>query len=345
MNKNSPVRITALWAFSEAFLGGMLHGLKIPFTGLVLAFIASICITLIAMADTRRGVILKATLAVIAVKFALSPYTPPMAYIAVLVQGLAGELFFLQRRFIKPAAFILAVFSLMYSAFQFLITMTVLFGKKGWQALDEFLNNTTKSLIPSAQHYSLYLVLIYLACYLIAGIAAGIISIKIIEQARSGKAVVIPGLDVFTSEEFNSSSSHKKNKAVAPWKIVIGLCSFIILLVSYLPAIQYFFSGQKKIYAIFLRAVLILLTWLYFLSPLLIKLIARWTEKYRNRNSALFGQVINLLPEIRNIVQYSWQSTKTNSRLVHIKKFITTAIWLTAFYEPDHHTNRPGTLG
>ena len=42
---NVTLRITALWAFSEAFMGGILHGLQIPFAGLVLGFVASVCIT------------------------------------------------------------------------------------------------------------------------------------------------------------------------------------------------------------------------------------------------------------------------------------------------------------
>ncbi len=104
---NVTLRITALWAFSEAFMGGILHGLQIPFAGLVLGFVAAVCITLIALGNTQSGEILKATLLVIAVKFILSPHTPPMAYLAVLIQGAVGELLFLNKRFFKLAAFIL----------------------------------------------------------------------------------------------------------------------------------------------------------------------------------------------------------------------------------------------
>jgi hypothetical protein len=83
-NSGIIIRITALWAFSEAFLGGILHGFKIPFAGLALSLVAAICMSLLAVHDNKRGVILKATLVVIAVKFILSPHTPPMAYVAVM---------------------------------------------------------------------------------------------------------------------------------------------------------------------------------------------------------------------------------------------------------------------
>ena len=120
---NITLRLTALWAFSEAFLGGILHGFKMPFAGLFLAFFASLCITLLAVSNKKTGIIINATLAVIAVKFILSPQTPPMAYFAVLVQGLAGELFFIRRKNYKAAAFGLTLFSLVYSALQQLITL------------------------------------------------------------------------------------------------------------------------------------------------------------------------------------------------------------------------------
>ena len=88
---NVTLRVTSLWAFTEAFMGGILHGLNIPFAGLALAFVASVCITLIALGNKEKGEILRAALLVIAVKFILSPHTPPMAYLAVAIQGAAGS--------------------------------------------------------------------------------------------------------------------------------------------------------------------------------------------------------------------------------------------------------------
>jgi len=171
---NVTLRITALWAFSEAFMGGILHGLQIPFAGLALSFVASVCITLIALGNNKKGEILKATLLVIAVKFILSPHTPPMAYIAVLIQGAVGELLFLNRKAVKPAAFILTLFSLVYSAFQHLLILTIVFGKAFWQAIDIFLNKITQSFLKDAVHYSLYIIVFYVGCYLVAGIAGGL---------------------------------------------------------------------------------------------------------------------------------------------------------------------------
>ncbi len=80
-------RLTALWALNEAFLGGILHGFRIPQTGLVVGGIAVICISAIAWHRQRPGEIIKATFVVLLIKGILSPHTPLNAYAAVLFQG------------------------------------------------------------------------------------------------------------------------------------------------------------------------------------------------------------------------------------------------------------------
>lgn len=341
MNNSSLPRIAALWAFSEAFLGGILHGFRVPFTGLFMAFFASLCITLVAMADKRTGVILKVTLAVITVKFMLSPYTPPMAYIAVLIQGLAGELFFAGRKFIKTGAFMLALFSLLYSAFQFLLTLTIILGKKGLIALDEFLDNITQTISPSATHYSIYLVIIYISCYLLAGIAAGFLSIRIINQLKTGTipAALLEHPDF--SKEVNGQVHEKKEKKKShPFFFSLGLICLALLFLSYLPAFQNNLL-LKKPYGILSRGILILLCWFYLFSPLITKMIGRWAAQYQKKNTAFFSQLLGLLPETRNIILYSWKVTGSSSRLSRMKKFITLAIWLTAYHEEGNiHINR-----
>ena len=103
------LRITALWAFSEAFLGGLLHGFHVPFTGLVLSSFAAVCIASLTINDYAKGKILKATLLVIIVKAILSPHTPPTAYFAVFLQGFFGELIFSSRLPFKISALLTGI--------------------------------------------------------------------------------------------------------------------------------------------------------------------------------------------------------------------------------------------
>jgi hypothetical protein len=69
-------RVTALWAFSEAALGGVLHALRIPFTGLFIGGAAVIFLSLIAHFSSRKTAIIQSTLVVILIKGIVSPYTP-----------------------------------------------------------------------------------------------------------------------------------------------------------------------------------------------------------------------------------------------------------------------------
>jgi hypothetical protein len=331
---NVTLRITALWAFSEAFMGGILHGLKIPFAGLVLAFVASLCITLIALGNNKKGEILKATLLVIAVKFILSPHTPPMAYLAVLIQGAVGELLFLNRKALKPAAFTLNLFSLLYSAFQHLLTLTIIFGKDFWQAIDIFLNKITQSLFKNAVHYSLYIVILYLACYFIAGIAGGLLNIKIIKSVQSGSQTnallqQLNHLPVSGNDIFNKV---KSAKTIKWFLLVFGGLMLLLLFFSYLP---FFNTGlpKSKIAELIIRAVIIILVWTYFVTPLLRLQMQKWVTQYKGKNNNALQQVIALLPGIKIILQQSWQLSQQPKKWGRFKSFINNTVLLIVHHE------------
>lgn len=323
-------RVTALWAFSEAFLGGMLHGFKVPFAGLALSLVAAISMVLIAVNDTAKGVILKATLVVIAVKFILSPHTPPMAYVAVFVEGLAGELFLLRRKALRPGAFLLALFCLLYSAFQHLLILTIVFGKDFWNAFDIFLNGITKTFIKQSQHYSLYLVLFYIGCYLIAGIAGGVFCNGLIKKIQSGYKPAI--VDEFANSNWNDT---KENVADAkrkkmPIQYLITAFLFLVLLLSYTSL----FEGtmlKSKVGEIILRGVLIMLVWNFLLAPLLISAIGKWVEKYKTRKGNVLQEILALLPGIKMIVQFSWQRTNGENKYKRLRLFLSNTVMLIVY--------------
>jgi len=328
--QTTTIRIIAFWAFSEAFLGGILHGFQIPLSGLVLASIASLCITLIALANTSKGIILKATFTVIAIKFILSPYTPPMAYLAVLIQGLAGELFFIQRRFIKTSAFCLTLFSLMYSALQQLVTLTIIFGKNFWKALDVFLNNITQSFV-SQQHYSLYIVIIYLLCYVLAGIFGGLFNIYLIEQFKQNKFPENFNNALALLNTTNTTNANTKQKKLKNSFIITGIILLCLLFVSYIPALQHKLL-KGKILPIVVRGIFVILIWIYLLAPLFIKLISKWVQHYKKNNRSVIENILLLMPDVKKIVIASWQASKGLRLVKRIKNFIFNSLML-ALYE------------
>jgi hypothetical protein len=323
MNNNILIRITALWAFSEAFLGGLLHSFKMPFAGLVLSLVAAVCMCLMVVCGTARGGIIKATLSVIAIKFILSPHTPPMAYLAVLIQGLAGELFFLQRRFIKPAAFALTVFCLLYSALQKLVTTTLIFGKQFWVAMQEFVNGLAKTFGWQQQQYVWWLVAGYIGCYAIAGILGGVWNIKIIQHIKSGQ--IPPHTQMLLNrlqEHHNQFVAAEPQKNKQGWKKLLlpGLLA-ILLIASYTPMFESSLL-KHRVAAIILRGTLIILVWNYFLSPLLMRAISNWVIQYKNKQQTLLQQLLLLMPEIKQIVWLSWQQAPGRLKTKKLANFI-----------------------
>ena len=316
------LRITALWAFSEAFLGGMLHGLHVPFSGLVLSGFASICIAALTLQDHAKGKILKATILVIIVKAILSPHTPLTAYFAVLLQGFFGELIFSLPLTYFIACLFTSIFALIQTAFQKLIVLTILFGKGFWQAMDDFLNGINKELGFLPVSYSLYLVLIFISLHLLAGIAAGIFAGRLPRFIHSSKTEF--HLPPFTySKEETIITSDKKQKT--KWKNLLSWIFFALLV----AAVFYIYSAEgntsflkSKALMLFIRSLLILLLWYFFVAPLLLKWFRSWLSKQQNKFSAEVKHILTLIPEMKYITVQCWAHVSTLKGIKRIRKFI-----------------------
>src|SRR5436190_14786354 len=133
-------RLIALWVLCEAMLGGIIHGFKIPVSGLIVGSCAVICICLIAYYVPAKGAIIKATIIVAVFKMMLSPQAPPPAYIAVFFQGCLGELLFWNRRFHTLSSILLAMLALLESGLQRILVLTIVYGNEFWKAINDFIN-------------------------------------------------------------------------------------------------------------------------------------------------------------------------------------------------------------
>jgi hypothetical protein len=315
----SQLRITALWAFCEAFLGGILHGFHVPFAGLVLSAFAAICMCAVAMKDFSPGKILHATLLVMIVKLTLSPHTPVTAYFAVLLQGLFGELIFTIKTPYKIASYLIAVFGLMQSAFQKLIVLTVLFGMEGWKALDEFLNSVLETFGPLNTEYSLYIITAYLLLHFIAGLAAGRF------------ASLLPQLPLLNQKtEINAvplqNSNHTKRKSSVVYWILFILISAVIYRMY---ADESFFSGiSSKPAKLIIRSVIIIVFWYFFLSPLLMMLFRKWLLNRKSAFATETKAILALLPGMKSIILYAWMISAKFKGVKRISNFISTSFRL-----------------
>jgi nucleoside-triphosphatase THEP1 len=300
-------RLIALWVLCEAMLGGIIHGFKIPVSGLVIGSSAVICICLIAWYFPQKGAIIKATIIVAVFKMMLSPQAPPPAYIAVFFQGVLGELlFFRNRRFYQLSCMVLAVLALLESGLQRILVLTLVLGNDFWKVINDFINGFTKQ--KTTTNYSLLIgigyVLIHLITGLIVGWWASLLPQRILKWQQEKKyTVVIP--------EETTVDVQIKNKRRKRWKIAL-LVIWILLIGLYVQS--YFKLGTPLLPAhislkILLRSFIIVLGWIFFIGPLLTQVLHKWLKKKQSASQQEVQEVLLLLPASQQLIVQSWKQS------------------------------------
>lgn len=325
-------RITAIWAFSESAFGGILHALKIPFTGMVIGGTAVIFITLIANYSDKKSNILKSTLLVILVKAFVSPHSPLTAYFAVALQGFLGFALFSIVPHKKAASVLLGLFSLLFSAFQRLIVLTVLFGTTFWDAFDMFINYIISQigLDHSKFSYSLAITWIYCLVHVAFGIYIGYKAGKIPDWLEV-RAIKMQKEDI----DFRHIEEHferdRKRRSKRWWQRPSGI---IILIVSLTVMVVSYFSdelGMTKSYQILImiiRSFVISFTWFLIISPLLLQLLNKFIEKNKLKHVDEINFITNFFPSFRTIVNYCWMKSAEKKGLKRAKLFMTDSLVL-----------------
>lgn len=332
-------KITALWALNEAALGGLLHAFDIPFTGLIVGGVASILIALLAYFSDKKGSITKATLIVIVIKAVVSPYTPLAAFVAVLVQGLLGELLFSSKKFFAFSAVTLAVLASMYSALQKLFMITVLFGTTLWKSIDLFFNYVLKQLsfLGADIHFSYYLIIFYLMLHFIFGILFGVIAARIPKVMGSfSDTTLLISREKIKLEESNSLPSAKKKKKKFWWQRLSGIIVFVFLLSSLF--ISYFYAGKyagnaSAILITIVRAVGITLLWFFFIGPIALKYFKKLISSSQNKYTIEIESIIETLPYYKKIVRECFVIASSASGLSRVKLFTKLTIINILFFD------------
>lgn len=322
-------RVTALWAFSEAALGGILHALKIPFTGLFIGGAAVIFLSLIANFATRKSVILRSTIVVILIKGMVSPYTPLNAYFSVFLQGFSAYILFSFIPNKKFSAFILGVFTITFSAFQKIIVLTLIFGDTLWESINTFGDYVSSEFLFNNSidfQLSFILIGIYTCIHLIGGIIFGVTAIEtpawIFRNAH--KAEEYNQKLLHKDEQLNIKLDKKKSKKTW-WKrkstIVIGLFSATMIIISYLNP-QLDDNLAFYILIMLIRSIVITYVWFGLLSPIILRLVKKYLTKKKSENSQAVNQILALFPYFKGIINYSWEKTKELKNYKRIIPFL-----------------------
>ncbi len=300
-------RLIALWVLCEGILGGMMHAVKIPFTGIIVSSGAVICICLIAYYVPANGAILKATIIVAIFKMMLSPHTPPTAYVAVFFQGMMGQLLFFNRRFFRLSCILLAVFALVESAIQRIIVLTVLYGNNFWNALNEFIRKLTNE--TTVNNYSLMVATGYIMLHAFIGLMVGVFAGSIVWQSKSWSILHEEYLIPYTNEKNNEQlkpAGTKRKKKIKYFFIFIWITLIVLFAQSYFHIGAALLPPQIPL-QILLRSILIVLSWYFLVSPLLTSLIKKWLSNQRIKSQSDISQVILMLPSTKYIFLKSWQ--------------------------------------
>ena len=304
-NKQIYYRLIALWVLCEAMLGGIIHGFKIPVSGLIVGSCAVVCICLLAWYVPARGAIIKATIIVAIFKMMLSPQAPPPAYIAVFFQGAMGELlFFRNRRFYQFSCIVLAILALLESGLQRIIVLTIIYGNDLWKVINDFINSLTKQKV--ATNYSLFIGSGYVLLHLITGCVVGwwasILPNRIEKWSNNKQYTVI----IKDTAEIALPALSKKRKRLKKGLLVIWILLIILYVQSYfkigIPLLPAHIS-----FKIFLRSLIIVLGWIFIVGPLMKHILHNWLKKKQTNSQQEVQEILQLLPATQQMIAKSWK--------------------------------------
>jgi nucleoside-triphosphatase THEP1 len=309
MNKQIYYRLIALWVLCEAMLGGIIHGFKIPVSGLVVGSCAIICICLIAWYAPVKGAIIKATIIVAIFKMMLSPQAPPPAYIAVFFQGFLGELLFWKRRLFTLSCIILAVLGLLESGLQRILMLTIVYGNDLWKVINNFINGLTKQKVST--NYSLLIgggyVLLHLITGLLVGWWASLLPNRIEKWSKEGRYKI----DIENAADIVLTSASKKKKRFKKGLFVIWLLLIVLYVQSYFKIGIPILSSHISL-KILLRSLIIVLAWIFIIGPLLKQLLHWWLKKKQTKSQQDVQEVLKLLPATQQLIVQSWEKSAGN---------------------------------
>lgn len=326
-------RLIALWGFSEAAFGGILHALQIPLTGMFIGSAAVIFITLIAHYSENKSSIIQATITVIIIKAIISPHTPLAAYFAVALQGLLGYFFFSFIRFEKLAALLLGFFSLLFSALQKFVLLTIVFGNTLWESIDEFVNYILSqiniTLFEHSLSFSIVLIGIYTLVHVGVGIYVGIKAPLLPDKLKSKSYLFTDTFKNYLTEDIFQKQKSRKQKRW--WKRITGIVLMVFFIL--LMVLSYFSDdfGHNRAYEIFimlLRSIAVTFLWFVVISPYIVKWFNGFIERNKFQRASEINRVTGLFPEFRRIINYTWKASSPLNNFTRFRKFFSDSLVL-----------------
>lgn len=325
-------RLTALWALNECGLGGFMHALSSPFTGIVVGGISVLLISLIALNSTQKSAsLIKALCIVLIVKLGVSPHSPVTAYFAVSFQAFMGLAIYSLFSINQITILSLSILSFFESAIQKLLTLTIIYGESLWMAIDTYLDwITSKFNIASFKISSGLLASIYILFYILSGFVVGIIILKTIKLMNTIDEKKLDFNSIYNS---NNNEVRNKSKRLNRY-VVFWLTSIVIILLPLIFFSGNYFGWKSGLYLI-ARSLLIIGLWYIVLAPIILKKINTVLGKKEIKYQSEINEILNLLPSLKSIIRYAWQESKSLKGINRMQNFLAKSIVYSLHFNPS----------
>lgn len=313
-------RLTALWALSEAGLGGVLHAIKFPFTGLFVGGFAVVLISLIAyFSENKWNTIFRSLLVVLIIKLAVSPHSPIDAYLAVTFQAVMAGLIYRKLELNRWSAMLLGVITLVETAIQHLLVLTLIYGWSLWNAVDRFGTYVSdKFSFMEGVVSSQVVITAYLWGYLIIGIGLGYFIYDMVRYLEYNKGNVHYQIKAIEFDlEYKGDQTHQRQ-----WRSWLGWVAVLLLILAYFFTVNELNEVWKSAIYIVLRSLGILMIWYYVVGPLATRWLKRFLSERQGAVQQEVDETLTLLPYLRNIVELAWKENKKEKGYTRFRNFM-----------------------
>jgi len=316
-------RLTALWAFVEAGLGGMLHAFKLPFTGLIVGGMAILMITLLVhFTENKASKFFKCLLVVLIIKAIVSPHSPLPAYFAVTFQAVFGYLFYRIFQINSLSILSVSVVAMLESAVQKLIILTVFFGVSFWNSINKLIGFIFSQFGMVAHNGEMWIVYLYLGIYFSGGIIIGISIKGIMKDIFSLRKM--PEM-VYLNEPVITKVALKKK-----FNGIFIITTFLILISIYFLL---FIPDSKLAWVNISKSIVytitVLIIWYIFLNPILMKLLHKFFKQKENKYQQEVNEAMILLPALKGISAAAWKFSATKKGLQRLRYFTSLLVYWT----------------
>ena len=324
-------RLTALWAFSESGLGGVLHALQMPFTGLVVGGLAVIIISLIAnFSEQRYRQILQSLLIVLMIKAMISPYTPFSAYIAVAFQAVLGYMLFNLLRINFFSILLLSTIAMMESAVQKLLILTFFFGQSFWKATDDLFNFISTQFGVQSANGSQWIITVYLLIYFIGGIGIAWIAYRTIKNYAAENR--FPVLDEGSLLQYQNPIATTPKKNTTVWVITVMLIIVSVLLFVFAPDTK---KGWVAVLKTISWTLAVMFIWYMLISPLFTKFIRFLLNKKQGSYSEELSGVLSFFPALKQLAVLAWHKSSSCKGFRRLTFFLRALIHWSLIYSGE----------